>query len=56
MRSLAVMDGRGSAVMRGCGPVVMRGFMPRIDPFGRPDGVGAPQRLGPRVEPEGDLT
>ena len=32
----------------------MRGLMPRIDPFGRRDGVWAPEGVGPRVEPEGD--
>jgi hypothetical protein len=27
---------------------------PRIDPFGRPDDVEAPRRVGPRVKPAGD--
>jgi len=34
--------------------IVMRGFMPRIYPLVRPNGVSAPQRVAPRVEPEGD--
>jgi cobalt-precorrin 5A hydrolase len=33
---------------------VMRGPEPRIYPSRRTDGVGAPERVGPRVEPAGD--
>ena len=28
--------------------IVMRGLVPRTYPWGRPDGVAAPKRVGPR--------
>ena len=33
---------------------VIRGLVPRIYPFGRLDGGGAPERVGPRNECAGD--
>jgi hypothetical protein len=35
--------------------IVLRALDARIHPFGRPNAVGAPQRVGPRDEPEGDV-
>ena len=34
--------------------IVMRGPVPRTYPWRRPDRVAAPNRVGPRVKPEGD--
>jgi hypothetical protein len=36
--------------------IVMRGRVPRIYPLWRPGDVWAPAGVGPRVEPEGDVS
>jgi hypothetical protein len=39
---------------RALDPVVGRARVARVYPVGRPDGVAAPQRVGPRVKPGDD--